>query len=211
MYINDVIRQVKRCYPSEYDETEMYIWCNEVSSMLAVEDRNVFREAYISTDNEGSALLPEGVTIENIESAVYGGKPLKKQNFACRGRRFVSGAPGRGIIKLVYIEPYRPIRLIRYRGEAEINSEENYIRTGACEFLQGDTLNIGVLTNGGAASVELNNIPLMAVDYDTSNANGYILRTAEGALSSADAGTRECVITRVITEETVCSAPYDSM
>lgn len=211
MYINDVIRQVKRFYPSEYDEPEMYIWCNEVSSMLTVEDRNVFREIYLPTDDRGVALLPEGVRIENIELAECGGKRLEKSAFLCQGREFGCGARPQCELRLVYIEPYRPIRLTRYRGEAEIDSEQSCIKTGSCEFLRGDTLDIAALSPNGTETAIAKRLPLMEVEFDTTSSNMYILHVPSGALDASSDGTCECVIRRSVTDETVCAAPYDSM
>ena len=61
MYINDVVRFVRSIYPSEYDAAEIYIWCNEVSAMLSIEERNVFKSVLLPVLNDGSVMLPEGV------------------------------------------------------------------------------------------------------------------------------------------------------
>lgn len=208
MYINDVIRLAKAGYPSEYGEEEMYVWCNEVSAMLAVEDRNVFCERYLSTDMKGTLLLPEGVDIENVSAVYHKGRMLAKEDLRARGRMLYSGVRD-AIVRVVYMQPYRPIRLTRYRGEAEIDPAHSLIKTGPCEFIKGDTIIISCLHSGGAPRGQME-LPVLSVEYDPENIKGYILHTAEGAIDG-EARTEDCLITRIVTEKTVCDAPYDSM
>ena len=209
MYINDVIRQVKRFYPSEYDEPELYIWCNEVSAMLMIEDRNVFREICLPTDADGCVLLPEYVRLENIEIVESGGKQLEKKDFVRKGRMLGCGAEPDSELRIVYIEPYRPIRLTRYRGEAVLDADRNCIRTGACEFLSGDTLDIYSVAYDGSRELIASAVPLIEVAFDTSDSYMYMLRVPEGTLGSG--GTYDCLIMRHVTDKTVCAEPYDSM
>lgn len=212
MYINDVISQVKRFYPSEYDEPEMYLWCNEVSSMLMIEDRNVFREIYLPTDSEGCVLLPEDVRLENVEIVESAGRRLEKKDLISSGRRLGCGDLPDSELRIVYIEPYRPIRLPRYRGEAVLDPDSCCIRVGACEFLPGDTLDIYSVANDGERELIAGDVPLMEVAFETSGgALVYILRVPEGALSSGADGTYDCLILRHVTDKTVCAEPYDSM
>ena len=211
MYINDVIRQVKRFYPSEYEEPEMYIWCNEVSAMLMIEDRNVFREIYLPTDGTGTALLPEHVRLENIEIVESDGHRLEKKDIIAHGGRLSCGAPCNGELRIVYIEPYRPIRLTRYRGEAVIDSNNSCIRAGACEFVAGDTLDVYSVSNDGARELIAGDLPLMAVSFDVEGAHMYVLRVPEGAIAQSADGVCDCVIMRHVTDKTVCAEPYDSM
>ncbi len=203
MYINDVIRQVKQYYPSEYDEAEMYIWCDEVSSMLAVEDRTVYKTVYISSDGSGHIPLPEGVRIENIYSVTADGKELEKLDFINGDLSSYSK------VTVIYEEPYYPIRLPRYRGSASFASDDDgvYIRLGNNEFLTGDTINI--TTSQGAAFAE--SVPVLGKMPDPENSGLYLLVTDPEAVDGSGDPLPDCVITRSVTDETVCAAPYDSM
>lgn len=80
MYIGEVIRRAQSYYPSEYDINEMYSWCDEVSSMLAIEDRNVFVKEILYPDSKGQILLPANVGFENVISVSADGKTLKKED-----------------------------------------------------------------------------------------------------------------------------------
>lgn len=205
MYINDVIRLVKNYYPSEYSDEEMYIWCNEVSSMLAVEDRNVFREVYLKPNKKGYILLPEGVDIENIESVTQGGTILEKQDLRYFGRKLYCGASGGAIVKIVYLEPYHPIRLTKYRGEIYVNDAGDMLSLDACEFLFGDSINIRV---PGANEISIENVPILNISYKSGK---YIITTAPQLLTGIAGRSKEVSITRVVCDKTICAAPYDSM
>ena len=209
MYINDVIRLAKACYPSEYNDEEMYVWCNEVSAMLRVEDRNVFREVYLSTDKCGTLLLPEGVDMENVSAVYHKGRMLEKRDLRAAGRRLRCRHKD-AVIRVVYREPYRPIRLARYCGEAELCPDDAIIKLGTCEFIAGDTVVVSCVSSSGAEE-ERFKVPVLCVECDPENIKGYILHTAEGALGSGESRSADCRITRVVTEKTVCDAPYDSM
>lgn len=144
MFISDVINEVRKYYPKDHDERELYMWCNEVGALLR-----------------------------------------------------------RGGIK----QAYSPIRLICYRGEAFIDSEQDSIRTMRCGFLKGDMLNVRAVA-GGTVKILFERLALSEVERDGS---GYVMRVAGGALSGTKRGMRECVITRAVTDETICREPFDSM
>ncbi len=214
MYINDVIRLVNSGYPSEYSPEEMYIWCDEVSSMLLAEDRQVYAETRLFPDRHGTVLLPEGVEFENVCYVTAGQHRLRKCDLRTlrRGGHCVLATGSQDEVRVVYAKPYVPIRLIKYRGEASFDSETGCFSIDDCEFLPGDTLRISVKSADGGETAVLESVPLMSVVYDPDNLRRYICKTADGAL--APLGLRsaaDCVIERVITDKTVCAAPYDSM
>lgn len=199
MYINDVLRSVRRLYPSEYGDEEMYIWCDEVSAMLKVEDRNVFKEAFLRADKNGRILLPEGVKAENIAAAESGGKAL------CKGDiRTVFGKNGKnpnGGIHIVYSVPYYPIRLAKYSGTVVVSDNGKCIKTGLNELCTGDIINI---TAGGYTAEEKS---VFETEYTESGE--CVLKTAP--LGIPDGEYEDCKIWRTVTDETVCQPPYDSM
>lgn len=148
MLVNDIIRQIKQLYPSEYDDSELCLWCDEVSSLLA------------------SRCEPK--------------------------------------------KTHSPIRLTRYRGEAFVDSEGDNIRLLSRCFVKGDTLNIGFVTRSGARRRVLYNLPVIETEYDAIK-GAHTLKIAAGALDGSSDGARECVITRVVTDETLCQSPHDGM
>ena len=205
MYINDVIRRVRAYNPSEYSPSEMYAWCNEVSAMLAVETRTVYREIRPPIAHDGSVLLPEGVRLENILHVYADGMGVPKAQYRLQGRKcYIEGDDAPGDVVIVYEEPYYPIRTPKYIGAAVIDDDTIAIKD--CEFVVGDMLNI---TIGNETAQD---VPLMAVDYDENDMRGYILTVAPGALDGFTVTTTDAaVITRTVTEKTVCDAPFDSM
>lgn len=202
MYINDVIKNVKRLYPSEYSDEEMYIWCDEVSSMLTIEDRNVFKETVLRADKNGTFLLPEDVNIENVESVFANGRCLEKSDF-----RNIFIHENRGylkdtnILRVVYLQPYYPIRLAKYRGEVSVSNDGSCFEISFNEFASGDIISICI------NEYEFSDIPLFETEYATPSK--CVLKTTETDIP--DGEYTDCVITRLVTDKTVCSAPYDSM
>ena len=201
MYINEVIRRVRERYPSEYSEAEMYTWCNEVSAMLAVEDRTVYRELRPPVAPDGTILLPEGVMPEQVTRIYLGGRELPRR---LHSLPWGTGKLPPGELTVIYEEPYRPIRMPRYNGTATADTENDRLYISDCEFIPGDML---TLTAGGVTS---EHIPLLAVEYDPDNIRGYILITEEGALPELQE-TVSVTIEREVTDKTVCDAPYDIM
>lgn len=236
MYINDVIRLVRNYYPSEYDLYEMYIWCNEVSSMLLIEDRNVYRSVTLPVASDGTFLLPDGVDIENVEYVTAGNTVLEKQDLREYGGRklYVKGCNGIELpnniqrpssVTVEYLQPYVPIRLAKYKGDVYASKSEGYMYISKCEFIPGDTLVIQLNADSESAEV-FENVPLLSVDYglytispDDAGGAGIIFRSdmyrctvPEDTFTGTNGGKYEnSVITRVITEKTVCDAPFDNM
>lgn len=208
MYINEVIRRVRDFYPSEYDDDELYMFCDEVSSMLRTEDREVLREAYITLDKNNTALLPEGVNTENVISVSAGGRELKKQYFmfSDEGCLTVKEEAADSILHVIYRESYRPLRNTKYRGGIVIDAVNKKIVIGAGVFIPGDRVDISFLAADGSVKEELKNIALTDVcrtddgwSYDVLG-EGLQNKTANDAL-----------ISRVVTDKTVCDAPFDGM
>lgn len=236
MYINDVIRLVRNYYPSEYDLYEMYIWCNEVSSMLLIEDRNVYRSVTLPVASDGTFLLPDGVDIENVEYVTAGNTVLEKQDLREYGGRklYVKGYNGIELpnstqrpssVTVEYLQPYVPIRLAKYKGDVYASKSEGYMYISKCEFIPGDTLVIQLSADTETAEV-FETVPLLSVDYglytissDDAGGTGIIFRSdmyrctvPEDTFTGTSGGKYEnSVITRVITEKTVCDAPFDNM
>lgn len=222
MYINDVVRLVRSLYPSEYDAAEIYIWCNEVSAMLSIEERNVFKSVLLPVLNDGSVMLPEGVDMENVEYITAGNRVLEKKDFRSYGGRkfYIKGKNGIfaedphlpvNSVKVDYLVPYKPIRLTKYRGAVELDKDNDSFMISVCEFETGDILNIAMGVTDNQAEQIFENIMLLGVEYDPDR-EVYVCAVQSGAFAAADKTSDEnTLITRTVTERTVCEAPYDSM
>ena len=193
MYIGEVIRRARSYCPSEFDTDEMYAWCDEVSAMLAIEDRNVFSKITLTPDKDGCVLLPEGVRFENIVSASVQGRVLKKQDMRhIQGVRVEvkSSLP----VEFVFLVPYSPIRRVRYSGEIRVSGDRVYIKS--CAFVPGDCIRI----NSGAETAVL--------DVGVGD-NEYYIEVTPSSVTDIPDG--DGIIERIVTEKTVCDAPYDGM
>ena len=135
MYIGEVIRRAQSYCPSEYDINEMYSWCDEVSSMLAIEDRNVFVKETFTPTSDGSILLPGDVKFENVYSVTVDGKELRKEDLRNIGNKKFSRYP----VEVVYLKPYSPIRAVSYKGDITVDKESSLIILDSNIFRAGDT------------------------------------------------------------------------
>lgn len=242
MLINDVLRLVVNYYPSEYDLYEMYIWCNEVSSMLLIEDRHIFKSVVLYKSSDGSYLLPENVDVENIEYITLNNRVLNKQDFRSFGcfKTYYKGLNGIVIynsqsasdsIKVDYLVPYQPIRLPKYSGSVTIDKHNDSFSLPKCEFVQGDILvfrfdfpdSVAVSDSGETSDsvaapdsdtndeLVLSDVPLLNICYD-SDSKQYVCDVALGTFSDSELEFPDsALITRVVTDKTVCDAPFDSM
>lgn len=210
MYINEAISAADKYYPNEYELPEKYLWCDEVSSMLAIEDRRVYKEKRLPIARDGTVLLPENVSIEYIDKVIYKGKELAKQDDRTFGRAItVNGyCVGEGdgdFVTVVYLVPYEPIRLIKYNGDVIINNENNSVKIKSCEFIIGDTL---ILQSGDTTVTD---IPLLDIECDINAEYPYTLICGGGYLDELSDENSNCIITRYVTDKTVCDAPFDGM
>lgn len=200
MYINDVIQRVKTYYPSEYDEREMYAWCDEVSSMIAVRDNCVYNELQLRADSNDCITLPEEVEFTNIVGVRANDTQLKKSNLKLSGKSSLNvGAAGE--VTLTYLVPYKPIHTAEYTGEAII--EGDILHLSRNPFSVGDSIRL--VTAAGERLVNATGIGYIVTDEYP-----YTIRVGADELSGL-AGRYDITAVRIITEKTLCSAPYDVM
>lgn len=197
MYIDEVIERVMSYSPSEYDKNEMYLWCDEVSAMLTVEDRNVFSEAVIMPDRNGRLVVPDNIPFENIVSVVYGGRLLRKEDLRHSVLRNDKStvAP----VTVIYLMPFKPIRQVSYNGEADYDKTSKRLTLGKNGFLKGD---IAIITK------DSEEYEAMVLGVGTLGDRYYIDIT--DTLPESFSGT-DIKIRRTITDKTVCLPPYDTM
>lgn len=209
MYINDVIRRVRDCKPNEYENAELYYFCDEVSAMLSVEDRQAFKECIIPISSDGTFLLPCGVRFENIQSVMYGGIELEKSDLRSFGARAVKcdsqPITSASSVSVVYTVPYSPIRLPKYKGTVTSDKDTGTLIIDHCDFIPGDSLVLecdGTVTEG---------IPLLDIDY-MADSNTFSLTVSPQSIKDIPDGEHtNATLTRTVTEQTVCDAPFDSM
>ncbi len=200
LYIKDVIERVKAYYPSEYDESEMYPWCDEVSSMIAIEDKCVYGEVYLTPNPDGTLVLPPDVEFHNIVSVRAGDKELKKSNLKLMSRGVVDTGIG-GDVRVIYLVPYKPIRAVKYKGTAKC--EGNLMQLATCPFVAGDTLKMEIAEGERLVTV-------IDVKFIPESEYPYGVTVGVGQLEGLE-GEVELTLAREVTEKTLCHAPYDTM
>ena len=219
MYINDVIRSVKNAYPSEYDTGEMYKWCDEVSSMLTEEDRPTYHRVVLPVGKDGSVLLPQGVKTEYVTKVCAGKLILNYTDMRMYGGRdiYIKGMNGIRIenqaempqtVTVDYQKPYRPIRLVKYYGDYE--TTDNTLEIYPSQFVAGDSI---VMSVDGETDEVYSDIPVLSVDV-TDDASGdlkHVLTVPDGTFENISSSTGTANIMRIVTDRTVCDAPFDSM
>lgn len=217
MYINEVIRRCDAYCPNEYSLREKYAWCDDLSAMLTQEHDRRYEAVRIKKDLDNTYLLPEGITYEMIDSILYRGRKIKKYDWRSyeikylympRQRIFIpEGCCGiSGDIEVVYIKPHEPIRDTVIEGEITFTKNGFYYSGGGLKA--GDSVNIKT------ADTEIDNVPIMSAEMQDEY-NKFFAETIEGVtdklLGGGSQKAIQCTIKRIVTEETICPAPYDLM
>lgn len=208
MYINDTIRLAQSYFPSEFSVSDMYIWCNEVSSMLVTEDRYIYKETAVHIDKDGTLLLPPGVRLEHIERIYSEKDEIPKETLIGISRSRFKAPITNKTVNVIYQSPFEPIRLVKYSGSGEITDGKIHIPD--CGFVPDDMIIIQI-------NPETDNViitePTAVYDitYDETQANKYILHIFEDVTNNLHGAYDNITITRYVTDKTVCEAPFDSM
>lgn len=200
LYIRDVIERVKTYYPSEYDGSEMYPWCDEVSAMIAIEDKCVYNAVTLRTKGDGTLLLPPYVEFHNIVSVTSGGITLKKSNLKLMGGSTLETGLS-GDVEVVYLVPYKPIRAVSYKGTARCEGDIMALQTNP--FIKGDTIKLET-TDGQRL------VTVIDVKFIPDSEYSFGVKVGVGQLEGLT-GELDLTLTRQVTEKTLCSAPYDTM
>lgn len=227
MYINEVIESVDRLLSNEYDLEEKYRWCDELSAMLTQEYRKEYDKVTLKADENGDYLLPENVLFEMIDRIFDGRYMLDKQDFRSDGVMYLSGINRRialpkryrakGDIDVIYIRQHEPIR----RGENIISATGNVQKNGLFApykeikgLRAGDTVNIewAYEDDDFIKDNAVDDVPLLFVtDVDGEEC---FLTFPNNTLANAIPPSGEKYkfrLTRIVTDKTICTAPYDSM
>ena len=231
MYINEVLRQCDTLCPNEYSESEKYNWCDELSAMLMQEVCKKYEKVTVEKNINGEYVLPEGVTFEMVDRIIDCGREINKYDFRSYGIQYLYGIRGRFIVPeeiamrdsldFVYLKKHEPIRKIIIDGE--VTFYDDGFKFIDCDLREGDS----VIVNCNGITFE--NVPILNVEEERINMEAgekadWRARTAvvpEGTFSELTKGSvflgsfEEVVcnahIERIVTDETVCDAPYDRM
>ena len=217
MFINEVIRRCDAYCPNEYSLREKYAWCDDLSAMLTQEHDRRYEAVRVKKDLDNTYLLPEGITYEMIDSILYRGREIKKYDWRSyeikylympRHQIFIpEGCCGiSGDIEVVYIKQHEPIRDTVITGSIEFTKHGFYF--------YGNGLRAGDSVNIKDADMSFENVPIFEVTA-TDEAGKYFADTGDSLSGIHLTGESEtipnCTIERIVTEETICSAPYDLM
>lgn len=213
MYINEAVRSCDELYPNQYTLTEKYRWCDEFSAMLACEVCPVYRTRTLETE-DGSFLLPEDLSFEQIERIRSGSREMEKRDFRSYGISYLPQYPqGRVLfpekfkksrrIEVIYQKAADPIRDIDLKGVSMLMIASDVLELVDCPFLPGDMIRITV------AGQICDNVAVIEVSPGTTSRKSRVQVVSPKALPGS--GLHSADIFRYVTEKTLCAAPYDRM
>lgn len=224
MLINEAIQRADALLNNEYTAEEKYHWCDVVSAELKSVYARSYKRAKLFRWQDGMYLLPQDCEFENIEKIIYIGRELDKEDMRTHGIRAERSGSGRvhliypdthsEYIEVVYIPTHRPIRRINITGAHVIipPKDSSGHRTTlkmneTCPFLPGDT--VQVTTADAAAELHVTN---RTADFDDISMRMYYsLEYGEGEADELSEGEVKADMRRIVTDRTVCDAPYDEM
>lgn len=233
MYINEVIRECDILCPNEYSDEEKYMWCDELSATIEQEYLKKYDSVTLKPDTDGTYLLPEGVTFEAVDRIIAGKTEIDKLDFRSYGIKYLYGRRGRFLlpartrlgkrnIEVVYLKRHEPIRSGTIECKATFQSGGFFVRYEDIDGIRiGDTVNIELKADTLSDDEpfecdgdEFGAVPIMNIEgMDESECFVTVPdNTFSGLFSGSEyEETRTCHITRIVTDETVCDAPYDRM
>lgn len=237
MYINEVLRRCDILCPNEYGDCEKYMWCDDLSAMLTQEHIRKYEKVRVKCGPDGTYLLPEGVTYEMIDMIISGNREIKKYDFRSYGIRYLYGMRGQLIvpercrcgkcIDVIYIKKHEPIRDTLIAGDVSFAEDftqghiaftaDGFYFDYTCEdgggLLQGDSVDIEIY-DGEELVASMYSVPVLSNKF--SGKKGVMEAsvppgTFGGWVKDKSLKGLQCEIRRVVTDETVCDAPYDVM
>lgn len=123
MYINEAIRRADALSPNEYTQSEKYAWIDELNATLMQEHLHKYASVDLDPQEDGTYLLPEGITFEMVDKIIAQGRSIEKYDFRSFGiapmytpreRFFVPvHCQAGGMITVIYLVQYEPIRTAR--------------------------------------------------------------------------------------------------
>ena len=226
MFITEAIARADALLNNEYTLDEKLHWCDVVNAEICAVPAKEYKKETLMRCADDAFLLPEDCEFIRIEKMLIGGREIEKQDFRTYGIRKV---PERmifipknwesmivrdtGSITVVYLPILRPIRHIELEKEYIDISGNIITMAHDCPFLPGDVVEI----EAGSTSARVNILTrTQASSYGediptsvTVNDIFYDLEVAAGELTGLSGGSYD--MRRVITDRTLCEAPYDEM
>jgi hypothetical protein len=167
-------------------------------------------------------MLPEGVRYENVVSVIANGREIPKKDMRTQGYWIIYGVrerfflEDRGMsassIDVIYLKDYKKIRRFTESARLKFNTDNNGVIAQtediALPVVMGDVVNINIDSEGINEDV---NVLKREVDV---SGNTPILSLTISASFAANLNSETeytVTLTRVVTDETVCSSPWDEM
>lgn len=228
MLINEVIERADRLVENEYSLEEKYHWCDVVSGELKSLYARDYKKARLHRWKDNLFLLPQDCVYEYIEKIICGLHEVDKadmRTFGFKGTHIGNTAvlhfgalPRPGImpemIEVIYLPVRRPIRRIHRSNEviimpSTVNGEIRSTLTmdADCPFIAGDVVEV----THGDTKVVLNILKRTAGFDEDGLKIYYILEYGEGEADALPSGEIKADMRRIVTDRTVCEAPYDEM
>lgn len=228
MYINEVIREADALNPNEYTLNEKYAWIDELNATLMQEHMYKYARAELEPMEDGTYLLPEGITFEMVDRIIAQGRSIEKYDFRSFGitplytpreRFFVPvHCQAKGTITVIYLAQYEPIRTFYLENAeyAEAYGSEIYfvLWLDVCNLQTGDII---TLTEGDKSA----KIAVKSVEYETCSTAPSLSRDDKFVVllqvptDAQDIDDFPTFISpnveRIVTEQTLVPAPYDRM
>ena len=212
--------------------------------MLTQEYLKKYNKVTVEAEQDGSYLLPEGVTFEMVDRIIDGAREIDKRDFRSYGIKYYYGRSGRfvfpvrnrvrGSIDVVYLKKHEPIRNVVINDTVRFYREDEtgfFLKT--TQLQKGDSVTIKTDNH------TFENIPIL----ETAQTSGPLIEifASDGAsgrgTADLDEGGEYCFaevpentfdnlfdegslinsvaleaeMRRIVTDETVCDAPYDRM
>ena len=216
MYINEVLRACDTLCPNEYSDDEKYMWCDELSAMITQEHLKKYNRITVEASRDGTYLLPEGVTFEMIDRVIDGAREIDKRDFRSYGIEYYYGRFGRlvfpvrnrvrGSIDIVYLKKHEPIRNVIINDTVKFKRNGFYIENP--KLIKGDSITVKT------EDASFDDVAILAIQHlDEMVCFITVPDDTFDSLFSPEETEKnvQCEIKRIVTDETVCDAPYDRM
>ena len=205
MKITEMLNMCDTLFPNEFTEKEKLMWCDELGAIISREHAKHRLVENVEITG-GRYALPVGVKMSEIDRVVAGDVLIKKSDALSMGIKFIEDGDrvyvvGDNVnknVKFLLRPRYEKIRRISVSG-AVFLVEEDLVTMPWRPLQKGDLLQIEAGDNtyhvtAGEPKINSDN----TISFKTT---GDIL--PQGKLCGD--------IKRIITDETVCSAPFDAM
>ncbi|MBQ2663115.1 MAG: hypothetical protein IJH36_03295 [Clostridia bacterium] len=217
MYINEVIREADALNPNEYTLNEKYAWIDELNATLMQEHLYKYASVELEPMEDGTYLLPEGITFEMVDRIIAQGRSIEKYDFRSFGitplytpreRFFVPvHCQAKGAITVIYLAQYEPIRTFENDNTRYIwDSFKSALVIPIDEMVLqvGDTVEMSRLSQTEQCGIT-------KIEVSPSGWEGYCLAYLDKRLSGGAAGNEYWKCKRIVTDQTLVPAPYDRM